>query len=111
MKKTAEAAANKAARYETEVIKIQKEIEVLKNEYEKQNAVLLERLKNGNAAVEAAKAEITLARSNDLVKEAIETYDKDISAAAIEMKDVAVYEAQQKQRKVVEDMKLELPIS
>ncbi|NJO55737.1 MAG: hypothetical protein HC834_04545 [Rhodospirillales bacterium] len=64
----------------------------------------MERLQNGQSALTAARDEVQPARSKEPIEQEIAALDRKISDAAIELKDLAVYEAQQKQRLAVADM-------
>lgn len=94
--------------YDGELQKINQEIEMLKANYEKSLAILMERKSNGKKALNDAKKSIPN-RPRDLgpIDEEIDTLNKHISDCALELKDIAVWEAQQKQRQAVSEMERE----
>lgn len=106
--KDREASIKKIVEWENELNGIDDSIVALKAQYEKALAVLEERKSNGKKLLDEKKCMTPQTPHSTMdLEEGIKAFNDDLEKYRLALKDCDIWEAQEKQRKTVDDMKME----
>lgn len=98
---------NQIEKYKREVMKIEDSLKDLKIKFEKEQAVLLERLSAGRHTIEFAESQKETFLKPDSLLEHIETVQNALHKIEVAEKTVDAFEASEKQRTMIEQMELD----